>query len=211
MATLLEVLVNANATLDLDATAPTGDEEILRTNYADQAVKDAASTGQFSEFDQVFITNTSTLATVSLPSNFREFKTNPYILDSTGNWQEYEEIKPEDQYSLTTSERYCYILGNPAEGYVAYFNQVIALATLSIVYQRYPSGLATLTDVVELSDEGYVTRKIESYVLYSRGDERFPTADAKAGIRLKNMVGREMKSPGGQGRATPMNFLNPLT
>lgn len=209
--TLQQILTDANATLDLEAALPTGSELELRTNYADQAVRDAASSGQLNEFDKIYITNTSTLATIPLPNDFREFKDNPRVLDSTGAWQEYEEIEPTEQYNKSSGDRYCYVLGNPSEGMYAYFNQLISMATLSIIYQRYPSGLATLTDVVELKDEGYVTRKIESYVLYSRGDERFPIAEAKAQTRLKNMFGRGSKSHGGQTRATPKGFKNPLS
>ena len=47
MKTLSDILIEANATLDLDASSPTGTELTTRANYADQAVWDAAATGQF--------------------------------------------------------------------------------------------------------------------------------------------------------------------
>ena len=209
--TLSEILTDANATLDLEAALPSGDELTLRQNYANQALEDATGVAQFSEFDVVYETNVATLATIPLPSNFRELKTNPRLLDSTGEWQEYGEILPHDKYNYLPADRYCFVLGNPSEGYYLYINNVISGATLSVVYQRYPSGMATLTDVCELSDSTYVTRKIESYVLYSRGDERLSIAEARAEQRLQNMVGRDMKTPGGGARRTPSGFKNPLS
>lgn len=209
--TLSQILTDANSTLDLEAALPTGDELTLRQNYANQAVEDAAGVAQFSEFDVVYEVNTTTLATISLPTGFRELKTNPRILDSTGNWREYEEILPHDKYNYLTSDKYCMVLGNPQEGYSLYLNSVLSGATLSIIYQRYPSGMATLTDVCELSDATFVTRKIESYVLYSRGDERLSIAESRAQQRLQNMVGRDMKTPGGGARTTPSGFKNPLS
>lgn len=208
--TLSQILTDANATLDLEAAEPTGDELTLRTNYADQAVWDAVTTGQLRELRQEYVTNSSTFATISLPSNFYEFMHNPMIMDSNGNWHEYEEIAVEDKYGYTSADRYCYVLGNPSEGFNVVFNAIISMATISMIIQRYPSGLATLTDVCELSDPTFVTRKIESYVLYSRGDERLSIAESRANERLLNMTGRNMKTPGGQARTTRANFNNPL-
>ena len=70
--------------------------------------------------------------------------------------------------------------------------------------------MATLTDRCELSDPGYVVNKAESYVLQARGDDRFPYVDAKAEMKLKNMIGRDMKTPGGQYRTVKQTFINPL-
>jgi hypothetical protein len=53
-------------------------------------------------------------------------------------------------------------------------------------------------------------RKIESYVLYARSDDRFQIADQRAETQLANMMGREMKSPSGMGRDTKMKFNHPL-
>lgn len=211
MESLEQILIDANSTLDLEAELPTGTELTLRVNYADQAVKDAAATGQFGEFKKVYEVNTSTLATLSLPNDFREFQTNPRILDDTGAWVEFDVIEPDEKYDYAASDRYCYVLGNPSEGYKLYINQVISMATLSLVYQRYPSGLATLADKCELPDPGYVVRKVESYVLYSRSDDRFPQANALAEQRLQNMYGREMKGSGGQVRTAKSTFRNPLS
>jgi hypothetical protein len=207
--TLANILTDANAVLDLVASAPTGDELATRTNYANQAVLDASATGQLTEFKREFLTTTSTLATIPLPANFRELQESPRILNN-GAWEEYTPIEIEQKYDMPSSQRYCYVLGNPAEGYNLVFNNIIASATLSVIYQRYASGLLTLADQCELSDPQYVVRKIESYVLYSRSDDRFPIAEQRAQQTLANMMGREMKGTTGNGKSTKMTFKNPL-
>jgi hypothetical protein len=194
--TLSDILTAANAFLDLEAQEPTGTELITRSNYANQAIEEAAATAQFSEFKGVYEVDPSTLASISLPSGFREFQTAPRQY-SNGQWIDFQEILPDDRYAMNTSDKYCYVLGNRQEGYTAIFNGLEASATLSMIYQRYPTGLPTLTSICELPDPMYVVRKIESYVLQSRGDERFPVIDADAQRLLKNMMGREMKPPGG--------------
>lgn len=196
MRTLSNILVDANAYLDLDASVPTGSELTSRTNYANQAIWEASAIAQFKEFQNIYTVNVSSAATIPLPSGFREFMTAPRLLTATG-WDTYEQIDITDIYSKESTDKYCYVLGNPSDGYTAVFNGLTANCTLSVLYQRYPSGFATLTDICELTDPQYVVSKIESLVLQSRRDERFPTKEAEAERRLRNMVGRESKRPSG--------------
>lgn len=211
MRTLQQILIDANATLDLDASLPTGTELTTRANYANQAVFDASATGQLSEFKMEYTASVSasSIATLPLPGNFRELQEDPQISDSSGGWSVYKGIEAENKYSYSTGDRYAYVLGNPASGYNLIVNNIIA-GNLSVVYQRYPSGLATLSNVCELSDPQYIVRKIESYVLYSRSDDRFPIAEQKSEQVLSNMMGREMKGTTGRGRDTLSKFKNPL-
>ena len=197
MRTLQQILIDANAYLDLDATMPTGSELTVRANYANQSVWDATAYAQFDELTTVAVVATSTLASISLASNFREFMVEPMLLGEDGRYTEYPEIRVTEKFKKESSDKYCYVLGNPATGYTAVFNNLTAGATLSLVFQRYPSGLATLTDICELPDPTYVTSKLESYVLQSRGDERFPAKEGESQQKLQNMIGRESKQPGG--------------
>ena len=209
MRTLSQILTDANAILDLEASEPTGTELITRANYADRAVHYAAAKVQLPEFKDEF-TSTATCVTVSLPSNFREPMENPRLLDSDGNWREYIMREAEERYVNHDNDYWAYIMGNPSSGYNLIFNSLLTGCTLSFIYQRYPSGLATLTDVCELSDSQYVVDKIESYVLYSRSDERFQIADTRAERALANMTGRGMKGSTGGPKKTQSSFKNPL-
>lgn len=194
--TLAQILIDVNAFIDLEATLPTSSELTLRTNYANQAIIDATAVAQLPEFNDIYIVDPSTLASISLPANFNGFTTAPRQLVD-GAWIAYEEIDPTARYGRSNGDKYCFVLGNAQAGYTAVFNSLTPNATLSIDYQRFPSGFATLSDKCELSDPTYVTSKTESYILQSRSDDRFPIIEAEAQRKLKNMVGRGMKRPGG--------------
>lgn len=193
MATLNQILIDANSFLDLSAELPVGDELTTRVNYANQAVKDAAAVGQFPEFSAVYAVNPSALASLTLPTNFREFETDPQQIDSGGVYVTFDAIKPSEVHTKSTADKFCYVLGNPYVGYTAVFNGLTANATVSFNYQRHPSGMATLADMCELQDAQYVVAKVESYVLQARSDDRFPLIEADAQRRLQNMLGRESK------------------
>ena len=209
MKTLRDILIHANSLLDLEAALPTGTELGLRSSFADRAVWDAAATGQLKEFKRVYETSVTTpsMATISLPTDFREFQEIPRILNG-GAWHEYTEIKPEEKYDKSEDERYCYVLGTPGQ-YNLILNSPL-VGTFSTVYQRFPSGLITLTDKCELPDPMYVVTKVESYVLQGRGDDRFPFINTEAEKRLLNMMGGAMKNPGG-GINTTRKPYNPLS
>lgn len=211
MATLNQILLDAAAVLDLSGSLPTGDELTLRQNYANQALEDAAATGQFPEFKVEYSLYTTGSTQVPL-GGFRELQVNPRALSSTG-WREFKEVQLEDREdAIKDGDDFVYITGNPQAGYVANFSaNLVAGMSLSVIYQRYPSGMPSLTSVCELSDPTFVTRKVESYVLYSRGDDRFQVAEARANNILLNMIGRKSKGAGGQYRTTRAGFSNPLS
>ena len=201
MATLSDILKSANSYLDLEFALPTGTELTTRVDFANQAVKDACSAYRLREFNQFYYPSTCTSASYSMPDNFRELIEAPAVLEN-GTYLDYEQIRPEEVYTKTSSDRYCYLLGSP-EDYTLVFNNLTANATVSVQYQRYPSGMATLTDVCELPDSEYVKQKLISYVLQSRSDERFPTVEAEANNRLLNMIGRSMLQPTGGVKKIP--------
>lgn len=206
--TLQDILISANAYLSLDATIPSGTDLTTWSNYADFAVREAAETARFDAFNLTQITATSgginyaTLASIPLASNFREFLSAPKVNLGGGVYQEYPQIDPPERFAKG-DEYYCYVLGSPSEGYTAVFNKLTANATISMDYQRYPSGLLTLTDQCELPDDTYVVEKIKSYVLQARTDERFPSVDANANRKLRNMIGRQSRRPTGGVNTTP--------
>lgn len=209
MKTLSQILTDVNAVLDLEAAEPTSDELTLRKNYANQAVWDASERMQLDEFKSEYLVCISTNVTVPLPANFRELQEDPRLLISSV-WESWPEVEVQEKFDKTTSERYSYILGNPAGGYYLILNSPESNCTLSIIYQRYPSGMATLTDTCELSDPTFVTRKVESYILYARGDDKFQIAESRAENLLINIAGKKMRTTGGQSQDTPMKFVSPL-
>jgi len=182
--------------LDLEAALPTDDDLAVRVNYAQQAVREWSEAYRPSELSTV-TTLYATLGTTTLPSNFKELEAIPEDLNNN----QYPEILPKDRIQHGTGDKYSYITGNNTTGRTITFNNLPSLATLSVVYQRSPSGMATLTDICEVPDDMYVVQKVISLVLQSRSDERFPIIEADAQRRLVNMVGRAMvQTPGGNMR-----------
>lgn len=210
MQTLSDILIAVNSYVDLEAVEPTSTDLDTRINYANQAVWDAISLAQLNEFAKEYEVDPVSSTSIALPEGFHEFMGNPKQLVN-GGWNDFPEIDPKEKYNKPSAERYVYITGNPAAGYVANFNGLEASCTISIQYQCFPTGFPTLTSRCELSDPTYVIAAVESYVLQSRGDDRFPYVDSIKDRKLKNLIGRGMKSPGGQGRVVPAGFKSPLS
>jgi hypothetical protein len=194
MSTLSEILIACNAYTDLEASLPTGTELTTRAEFAKQAVNEWAAAYQWPELSRTYRVDPSTLASISLPTDFAEFESAPQQLDS--NWVEFPKIKAKDQYNKEQSDKYCILYGDKAKGFTAVFNNLTASATISITYQANPSLMATLSDVCVVPDSEFVKTKIISYVLQSRSDDRFPTVNAEANRLLANMIGRSQVGHG---------------
>lgn len=191
--TLSQILIDAQAYLDLEAVEPTGDDLTVRVAYAQQAVREWADSYQWrglTQKENIYFTN----ATASFPTNFKELTT----ISTDANGNQYPQILPGETVYKTSSDKYLYIEGNEAMGFTTTTNGLASLATLSITYQRQPSNMATLSDNCEVPDDGFVIKKVISLVLQSRSDERFPIVEADSQRLLRNMIGREMvRTPGG--------------
>lgn len=202
--TLQEILIGANAYTDLEASVPTGTELTTRAEFAKQAVREWENAYQWPELSRTYVVDPSTLASISLPTDFSEFQAAPQQLQA-GDWVEYKEIKAKDQYGMGDSDRYCILYGDKAKGFTAVFNNLTASATLSISYQAQASLMATLADTCIVPDPDFVKTKVISYVLQSRSDDRFPTVNAEANRLLANMIGRSQSAPKGGINRMPRN------
>lgn len=191
MSTLSDILIAVNSYTDLEATLPTGTDLTTRTNYANQAVRDACSLYNFPQMSTQYSVY-ATGATVSMPSDFRELEGFPKFTYG-GVRTDIPVFKPDYISSEPFSS---YVLGNPLTGYSLILSGISG-ATVSLGYQRYPTGFSTLTSVCELPDPEYVKSKVISYVLQSRNDDRFLVVERDAQTRLANMVGREFYVHGG--------------
>lgn len=194
--TLEEILKSANSYLDLEYALPTGTELVTRISFANQAVREGANAYKFKEFSQTYeVLATNTM--IELPQNFRELESMP-VVENGETVDAFVQINPEDRYKKFSEDKYCYLTGTTGK-YFLNINGIEPNATVSIQYQRYPSAMATYSDICELPDAEYVKLKLISYVLQSRSDERFPLVDADANLKLQNMIGRSMVfSPAGK-------------
>ena len=193
MRTLNQILIDANSYLDLSAVVPTGDDLVVRTSYAQQAVREWGDSYRWKELSTP-LTSVASLTTLSLPTNFKELEAKPK--DTNGNY--YPQIQSGERVYQGTSDKYSYLEGNQNKGYIMTLNGLSALATLSLTYQRQPSNMATLTDICEVPDDQFVVKKVISLTLQSRSDERFPIVEAESQRLLLNMIGRnQIQTPGG--------------
>lgn len=202
--TLSEILTAVNAYTDLEAALPTGTELTTRAEFAKQAVTEWANAYQWPELSRTYVVNPAASASISLPTAFAEFEVAPQQLENDV-WYEFPEIKQKDKYAKTSTDKYCYLIGDKASGFTAVFNNLTANATLSITYQAQPSLMATLADTCIVPDSEFVKTKIISYVLQSRSDDRFPTVNAEASRLLQNMIGRSQSAPKGGINRIPRN------
>lgn len=208
MKTLEDILKASSSILDLSYETPAGDELTTRIGYVNLAVEEACEYAKLPELKKEYIVY-ATGQTIPLPSDFKELHENPHLYSSSGSWVEYQEIEAEDKYQHSSGEKYCYVLGNRREGFNLFLNNFSG-GTVSILYQKFPEGFATLSDVSELSSVSYLVHRTVYYVLFSRGDDKFPLAKAESEKYLANMVGRRSLTAGGQGKTTPVGFVNPL-
>jgi len=193
--TLSDILIGVNAYTDLEASEPTGTELTTRVEFGKQAVREWANAYQWPELSKVWVCNPS-LASISLPTDFKEFECAPQLLENNA-WVEYPEVKAKDKYGKGDGEKYSFILGNETSGYTLVLNNLTANCTLSINYQALPSLMATLPDTCVVPDPDFVKTRIISYILQSRSDDRFPTVSVEANRLLMNMMGRSYSPKGG--------------
>lgn len=203
--TLQEILTDSSAYLDQSTNLPTGDELNTRVNYANQVVKNWASAYKFKERKAKYVFTASTLATISMPTDFEDMNGNPQELVSGGAYQEHTEIDPKFSYNQVDSH-FCYLLGDPKAGYSLVFNNLAVGATTSVDYFKKVSVMATLTDVCEVPDGTYVTDGLIAYVLESRGDDRFPTVSARVLSKLQAMIGDNQSGANSATRAPKVNY-----
>lgn len=191
--TLQQILIDANSYLDLDASLPIGDDLTVRTEYAKQAVREWADAYRWRELSTPYSV-LATSATISLPTGFKELEAIPQ--DSSGEY--YPEVRVADRLTQDDGDKFSFITGNEVTGYVMTLeNLPNEDTTISLTYQRQASVMATLTDICEVPDDQFVVKKIISYVLQSRSDERFPTVESEAQRLLSNMIGRSMSQTSG--------------
>lgn len=199
MATLQDVLIDSNAYLDLTAELPTGDDLEQRRRFAMQAVDEWGEAYAWPELQHITAYN-ATSTTIALPLNTRELVGNP-LYDNGGVFAEIPMIKPEQMGSYLPTDIYAYLTGTPTGGLTLVLNNVSS-ASVSLVLRRYPSNMATYSDVCEVPDTAFVIKTIITYVLQSRSDPRFPQVEAQRQQVLQNMVSRAQVLRGGQSTPT---------
>lgn len=204
--TLQEILINSSAYLDQNIDLPTGDDLDTRKNYANQRVREWEKAYKHKVLKTKYIFTASTLASITMPSNFSSMAGDPQeLLDGNNNWQSHAEVDPSYIYDQTDNN-FCYLMGSEYQGFNLIFNNLSVGATMSVDYYRTAATLATLTDICEVPDGNYVTQGVIASVLQARGDDRFPIVESKTQQLLLGMIGSEQSSANSSSRAPKKSY-----
>jgi len=204
--TLQEILIDSAAYLDQTTDLPTGDDLDVRVNFANQAVTTWQKAYRWNELKSKYVFSSSTMATVSLPSDFDVFFGNPMELIGGNDWREHTLVDSKQIYTNDPNNYICYQLGNDRQGFNLIFNNLTSGTTISLDYFRTASALVTLTDKLEMMDGSYVSDYVISKVLEARSDDRFPIVGARAQQKLSGMIGDNQSGATSVTRAPKMRY-----
>jgi hypothetical protein len=129
--------------------------------------------------------NGSGLASVALPSDFRKLASFPVVGSTL-----YSDTRPQTAGQYDSTSNRVEIIGNPYDGYaLRFFGDAIASGvSVKIPYFRSPMSLASPSNVAEVPNPDFLTKRAIAYVLEAREDARFPGMKEEADRILSNML-----------------------
>ncbi|MCB1712605.1 MAG: hypothetical protein KDH96_09090 [Candidatus Riesia sp.] len=172
--TLSDVLKDVGATVDQDASDPTGTELTNRIQFANRSQEDWARSYKWKELSTPWApTVLVSMVSIGLPGDFNEFDGPIYDASLTSDNQ-YKLIGPSDKIRKTSTEKYAIVRGNLVSGKYLEIHPALA-SGVSLVgdYQSFPSSLTSLNEQ-PLAPREYMAKRIGYYVLEARSDSRFP-------------------------------------
>jgi len=143
----------------------------------------------YKEDNSVVSTSTGNTS-VALPSDFRKLAGQPKITYDGATTRDFSEIKPQQTRQYSSTSRYVYILGNPADNYTMVINAgtLASGASVMVPYYAAAASLASPVNITMCPNPEYLVQRTLAYVWESRGDERFPQAKLEADKQLKRML-----------------------
>ena len=194
-----ELLQNIGAYVDQTTDLPTDDELTSRIKYLDMAQNEWANSYEWNVLKYKQTVGASG-ASVALPTLFRKLKSPAY--DTTNDYV-YKEIPASDRNTMSTDDKYVYILGNGIDGKYLGINPVDATISLEFDYLAFPSSLVTLADQTTCPNPLFLEQRAIAYVLESRSDPRFPQVKADAQKTLMDMINDQDVPSGGRTNKVP--------
>ena len=194
-----ELLQNIGAYVDQTIDLPTDDELTSRIKYLDMAQNEWANSYEWNVLKYKQTVGASG-ASVALPTLFRKLKSPAY--DTTNDYV-YKEIPASDRNTMSTDDKYVYILGNGIDGKYLGINPVDATISLEFDYLAFPSSLVTLADQTTCPNPLFLEQRAIAYVLESRSDPRFPQVKADAQKTLMDMINDQDVPSGGRTNKIP--------
>lgn len=195
MTSVDEIQSRLAATLDQDPNSGniSTTEYALRLNFLNQAQREWAEAWDWKVLYKEYFTQTSTStgnASVTLPSDFRKLSSYPLVTFDGTTTEEFSEIRPQEDRGFTASDRYSYVLGNPAVNYTLVLRgpNLVSGASIKVGYFSSPQSLASPADVPAVPNPDFLVKRTLAYWWEAREDSRFVNAKREADNILRNMI-----------------------
>lgn len=134
----------------------------------------------------------SSLATITMPTDFRKLASYPKITVDGTNTYEYPEIDPATKGQYLDSDRYVFFLKSGATvNMILNPPSIISGASLYIPYYRSPGSLASPVDITIIPDDTFLVQKSLYYLYKATEDARFVDAGQQADLILQRLLEQE--------------------
>jgi len=196
--TVDEVQSRIASLVDQSITTPTqtGSEYALRLKYLNRAISEWGQAFDWEALRKDYwpgVTGVSQ-ASISLPDDFHKVAGFPlYYSGGVSGGEEREVINAEATKLYSSTDKYCYVLGDRANGHTLVWSPgtLASGASLKIPYYSYVTSVASPANEIIVSDPGFVVNRVIAYIFESRSDERFQETEVKARESLIEMINSE--------------------
>ena len=184
--------------VDQSDASPTagGDTWDLRLKYLNRAQNKWAEAYDWSPLYKEVNTRTSQATSntsIAMPSDFRKLAGYPKAATSGTDESSYSQIDPMTKGQYSASDKYCYELGNPSDGYTIVLHPGSLISGASIFYNYYANAgtLASPANVSMCPDPEYLVSEAVAQLWEAREDPRYPEMKSEADRRLGQMIENE--------------------
>lgn len=195
---LSEIQNQIASEIDQDANAPAIDSNdyALRRTFINRSLQDWAETSDWPVLFTEFNSRTSvgsSLATISMPTDFRKPSSFVKITWDGSSTVEYPEIDPKTIEQYLVTDKFIYFLkgSGPTVNMIIHPGSIVSGASIYIPYQRSPGSLASPVSTSVIPDDTYLVQKTLYYLYKATEDSRFQEADQKAELILQRMLESE--------------------
>lgn len=182
------------ATVNQEASAPTegSSEWSLWLDYINRAYQEWAESTDWETLRRRFYPGVTgmSLASISLPDDYRKLAAPPIVHVDTQYGVEYGEALPEQAGLYNPEDKYVNIVGNHTDGWTMVFNPgtMASGASIQIDYFSMPTSLASNIEIPITQDPQYLVDRSIAYIFEARSDPRFQIEENKARERLLTMI-----------------------
>ena len=168
----------------------------LRLTYINMALQEWAEAYDWQVLYNEYTTQTSTSTgntSITLPTNFRKLASYPVISPDGANSYKFPETRPQEAGQYSSTDRRVEITGNPQDRYtMAVFGVGLQSgASIRVPYYMSVQSLASPSDVAEIPNADYLTKRALAYWWEARGDDRFPQMKQECERILGTMIDYE--------------------